>query len=77
MTKRDDIKKKIKEEEEMSSGEGTLGSGSADLESDDDAADALGKVIGHSPVKGRTLGDESEEATKNRDAGDLEEEDQE
>lgn len=45
MSKRDDIKKKIEEEEKMSSGEGTLGSGSVDLEADDDVEEAKNQII--------------------------------
>lgn len=55
MTKRDDIKKKIKDEEKRSSGEGQLGSGSTEESTDVD--EAMKEMMGHEP-NGGTLADE-------------------
>jgi hypothetical protein len=50
MSKRNDIKQEIEEEDKtLGSGEGTLGSGSADLETDDDVDTLEGALENDKP----------------------------
>ena len=66
MTKRDDIKKEIKRQDEEVYGEETMAGSSPDPESDDDVAETYKKVIGHEPKKGESLADEVDEAERSR-----------
>ena len=67
MTSRDDIKKQIEEEDKtMGSGDGTPGSSSPDLDSDDDVGEVFEKVVGHEPRGDSNIAEEMDAAEDRR-----------
>ena len=68
MTKRDDIKKQIEEEDKRVYGETSISGSMPDPGSDDDVGEMYKKVVGHEP-KGKTMAEEVEEAEKVRRGG--------
>ncbi len=64
-----------KEDKELGSGEGTIGSGSVDLEEDDDVGEAFSKYIGHEPSGGDTLSSEVDASEDSRRGKPVHEED--